>query len=78
MARRVNVKDTDKASASKAVREFFESNGFTVDDGVDYGMTSNTLIIKKKNGTASGYNSDMQVKFITPKMNVTEYEKEAE
>ena len=70
MAKKVDVKAVEKKKVSEFVSSALAKAGYTVADGTDYGMTANTLVLKK--GTNSLEN-DVQIKFISPKHGETEY-----
>jgi hypothetical protein len=66
--KKVDTKKVTKAEVSKQIRDFYESLGVEVENGVDYGFTDGTLVLKLDK-------CDLQVKLITPKSGVDHYEK---
>lgn len=66
--KKVDVKKVAKLEVMEAVKRTFEGvDGFEVLDGVDFGMTAGTVIIR----TAT---CDVQLKPITPKAGINHYE----
>lgn len=65
--KKVDVKKVAKLEVSTGVKALFEGQGIEVLDGVLYGMTEGTLILRTEK-------TDVQVKFITPKAGLDRYE----
>ena len=66
--KKVDPKAVAKKEVISIVREALEAQGFTINDGVDYGMTASTVVV--------GHSTcDVQLKLITPKAGVFHYEK---
>lgn len=66
--KKVDVKKLGKETVSRKVMEALVAQGFEVELGDDYGMSAYTLIVHDKD-------TDVQIKFITPKAGLTRYEK---
>lgn len=65
----VDVKRAAKAQLSEMFTEFLMEKGIKVDtNAVDYEFTQGTLVVGLEN-------TDVQVKFITPKANLERYQK---
>ena len=43
--KKVNIKDIKKKEVIQAIQELFEEKGFGVNCGIDYGLTSSTLVV---------------------------------
>lgn len=67
VVKKVDVKKVAKSEVSAKVREIFEGQGIEVLDGVEYGMTQGTIILRMEK-------TDIQVKLITPKAGIDRYE----
>ena len=65
--KKIDLKAVFKGTVMAQVKTFLEAQGFTVIDGVEYGMTKGTLIVR-------GIDFDLQLKPITPKTGVDRYE----
>lgn len=68
--KKVNPKDTLKATIKNEIREKLGMIG-TIEDGLDYGFTKDTLVLHAEN-------YDVQIKLVTPKSGVERYEKAEE
>ncbi len=66
--KKVDVKKVAKLGVSNQIAELFRSLGMVVNDGLDYGFTEGTLVLRTDK-------CDVQVKLITPKAGVDRYEK---
>ena len=65
--KKVNSKDTLKTVIKNEIREKLGMIG-TIEDGLDYGFTKDTLVLHSEN-------CDIQIKLITPKSGIDRYEK---
>lgn len=65
--KKVNPKDTLKTVIKNEIREKLGMIG-TIEDGLDYGFTKDTLVLHSEN-------CDIQIKLITPKSGIDRYEK---
>lgn len=66
--KKVDVKKLAKETVSRKVMETLAAAGFDIELGDKYGMSAYTLIVHNKD-------TDVQIKFITPKAGVQRYEK---
>lgn len=67
-----SAKETMKNEVVNAVKTALENLGYEMDtDHESYGFTKGTLVVK-------GENTDVQIKFMTPKAGLDHYEKEEE
>lgn len=57
--KKLSVKDVKKQEVLNSIKEMYESLGFVVDNGTEYGMTNTTLILKLEE-------CDIQVKVVAP------------
>lgn len=67
-SKKVNVKDMAKKELNKAIVELFEKAEIDWETGEDYGFTKGTLVVHMEN-------TDVQIKFVTPKAGLDRYEK---
>lgn len=65
--KKVNPKDTAKAEVMAIIEKALLENGYTIEDGVEYGMTKGTIIVNHKI-------ADVQIKPISPKAGIDRYE----
>ncbi len=66
--KKVDMKKVAKLAVSEQVRALFASQGIVVEDGLDFGFTEGTLVLRTDK-------CDVQVKLITPKAGIDRYEK---
>ena len=67
--KKINPKETFKTEIAELLKTTFEQLGLSFDaDYESFGFTKGTIVIH-------GKDTDLQVKLITPKTNVTRYEK---
>lgn len=66
-AKKVNVKDVAKNEIMAIIREALTVKGIDFKEGVDYGMTSGTIIV-------SHNSADVQIKPISPKAGLERYQ----
>ena len=66
-AKKVNVKDTAKVEIMTIIQNALKEKGIKFADGVDFGMTKGTIIVKH-----SG--ADVQIKPISPKAGLERYQ----
>ena len=57
--KKVNIKDIKKKEVIQAIQELFEDRGFEVNCGIDYGLTSSTLVV-------NFIECDIQIKVVCP------------
>ena len=57
--KKVNIKDIKKKEVIQAIQELFEDRGFEVNCGIDYGLTSSTLVV-------NFIECDIQIKVVSP------------
>ena len=57
--KKVNIKDIKKKEVIQAIQELFEDKGFDVNCGIDYGLTSSTLVV-------NFIECDIQIKVVSP------------
>lgn len=70
-AKVVDVKGVEKSRVMEVIESALVSAGFEVLDGVDYGFTKGTIVVRSEL-------TDVQIKPITPKAGVTRYEEQGE
>lgn len=66
--KKVDVKQVTKDKVMAIVTEALTAAGFTVENGVDFGFTKGTVVVRSEK-------CDVQLKPITPKAGVDAYEK---
>ena len=66
--KKVDCKKVAKIEVNTQIKELFEGLGLEVFDGVEYGFTSGTLVLKSEK-------CDIQIKLIAPKAGIDRYEK---
>lgn len=65
--KKIDLKKVAKQELSARIAEFLKAEGYTVEtESTRYGFTEGTLVISKPE-------TDVQVKFITPKAGETQY-----
>lgn len=65
--KKIDLKKVAKQELSARIAEFLKAEGYTVEtEATRYGFTEGTLVISKPE-------TDVQVKFITPKAGETQY-----
>lgn len=62
----VDVKTVVKNEIMDSVAEFLKEKGYEILDGVDYGFTKGTIVVRTES-------TDVQLKPITPKSGLTHY-----
>lgn len=65
--KKVNPKDIAKTEVMAIIEKALLENGYTIEDGVEYGMTKGTIIVNHKI-------ADVQIKPISPKAGLDRYE----
>ena len=55
----ISMKQSQKEMMLKAIQELFEGKGFDVNCGIDYGLTSSTLVV-------NFIECDIQIKVVSP------------
>lgn len=65
--KKMDFKKMAKKELSKQIKEFLQSMGIEVEDGIMYGFTEGTLVAHMEQ-------TDIQIKLITPKAGIVRYE----